>query len=223
LLNALTGKARAIVTDIPGTTRDFITGTITIRGVPINLTDTAGIRQPQNIIEQAGINLVWENLAHADLAVILFDGSRPLTPEDAEIAYGVAKKNCLVVINKTDLPASWDPDELKQLLPHDKIIKISAKFGLGISELKDAFLTCAGKDLSQHSDKVMITNMRHKLNLEKALACVQRAKNSLSAGMSPEFASCDLHDALDNLDEITGKKIHDEILEKIFSSFCIGK
>ena len=223
LLNALTGNKRAIVTDIPGTTRDFITGTINIRGIPVNLMDTAGIRKPQNIIEQAGIDLVWENLAHADLAVILFDGSKPLTQEDADLAAGLAKSNCLAAINKTDLPAAWEPEKINQLLPNIKIIKISAKFGLGINELKDALPASAGRDAGNDSDALMITNMRHKSALEKALSGVQRAKENISGGSSPEFAAVDLREALSSLDEITGKKINDEILEKIFSSFCIGK
>jgi tRNA modification GTPase len=223
LLNALTGKKRAIVTDIPGTTRDFITDTINIRGIPVNIMDTAGIRNPQNIIEKTGIDLVWENLARADLAVILLDGSNPLTKEDTEIFAEISPKNYLVVINKMDLPSSWAINEINQLLPNSKILKISAKFGTGINELKEAIVDNTGTDKAENAGVVMITNMRHKIALEKALDNIGRAKINIVGGMSPELTAFDLREALDNLDEITGKKIDDEILDKIFSSFCIGK
>ncbi len=223
LLNTLTGKKRAIVTDIPGTTRDFITDQINIRGMPVNLADTAGIRKPQDMIEKAGIDLVWENLAKADLAIIILDGSHPLTREDTEIFAAIATNNYLVAINKTDLPSAWEINEINQLLPGSKILKISAKFGTGIDELKNAIVDNTGTDKKESTGVVMITNMRHKLALEKALSNIQSVKENIVAGMSPEFPAFDLREALDNLDEITGKKIDDEILDKIFSSFCIGK
>ncbi|MGV8059569.1 MAG: tRNA uridine-5-carboxymethylaminomethyl(34) synthesis GTPase MnmE [Smithellaceae bacterium] len=225
LLNTLTGKKRAIVTDIPGTTRDFITGEINMRGIPVTLVDTAGIRKPQNIIEKAGIDLVWENLANADLAIILLDGSKPLTKEDTEIFAGISAKNYFVVVNKTDLPSAWEINELHHLLPEpqSKILKVSAKFGSGIDELKNAIVDNAGTDKEENAGQVMITSMRHKSALEKALGNIGNAKKNIVEGMSPEFTAFDLREALANLDEITGRKIDDEILGKIFSSFCIGK
>jgi tRNA modification GTPase len=223
LLNTLTGSTRAIVTEIPGTTRDFITGTVNIRGLPVNLTDTAGIRKPRNVIEKAGIDLVWENLGDADLIIILLDKSRPLTEEDREIITVAAKNKHLIVVNKTDLPASWEINEISRFLLDSKIMEISAKFGLGIDELKNAIADDAGKGKEENSGVVMITNMRHKLALEKAHGNIQKAKESIARGLSPEFAAFDLRKALDSLGEITGLKIDDEILDKIFSSFCIGK
>jgi tRNA modification GTPase len=223
LLNTLTGSTRAIVTDIPGTTRDFITGTVNIRGLPVNLTDTAGIRQPRNVIEKAGIDLVWENLGDADLIIILLDKSRPLTEEDRKIINVAAKNNHLIVVNKTDLPASWEINEISRFLPDSKIMEISAKFGLGIDELKNAIADDAGKGRQENSGAVMISSMRHKLALEKAHGNIRKAKESIARGLSLEFAAFDLREALDSLGEITGLKIDDEILDKIFSSFCIGK
>ncbi len=224
LLNTMTGKTRAIVTDIPGTTRDFIEGQINIRGIPINIIDTAGIRKPADIIEKAGIDLVWENLANADLAVILLDGSKPLTKEDSAIFTGISTNNYLVVINKSDLPSAWEINELhEQILSDSKILKISAKFGDGIDELKNAIADKNATNKEEDAGAVMITNMRHKIALEKALANISRAKENILSGVSPEFPAFDLREALDNLDEITGKKINEEILDKIFSSFCIGK
>lgn len=220
LLNTLAGRKRAIVTDIPGTTRDFITDQIHIRGIPVNLVDTAGIRQPQDIIEKEGIDLVWENLAAADLTIILLDGSRPLTADDKRIFAAVSSQNHLIVLNKTDLPAAW---EVTELTTESAVLKISAKFGTGINELKEAIVSGAGVAEEENSRTVLITNMRHKIALEKALDNIKRAKENTSSGTSPELTAFDLREALDNLDEITGKKVNDEILDKIFSSFCIGK
>ena len=224
LLNTLTGKKKAIVTDIPGTTRDLITDTINISGIPVNLTDTAGIREPQNVIEKEGINLVWESLADADVVIIILDGSKPLTNEDKVIIDKNRDGNIIAAINKIDLPSAWETDAIERLLPQGKkILKISAKFGAGLEELKNTIIDLSGGGDDKNIGGTMITNMRHKLAMEKAHKNIQAAKESIVGGMSPEFAAFDLREALDNLDEITGKKINDEILDKIFSSFCIGK
>jgi tRNA modification GTPase len=224
LLNTLTGKKKAIVTDIPGTTRDLITDTINISGIPINLMDTAGIREPQNVIEKEGIDLVWESLTDADVVIILLDGSKPLTNEDKVIIDKNRDSNIIAVINKIDLPPAWEIKAIERLLPQGKkILKISAKFGTGLDELKKTIIDLSGSGDDKNIGSLMITNMRHKLAMEKAHQNIEAAKESIEGGMSPEFAAFDLREALDNLDEITGKKINDEILDKIFSSFCIGK
>jgi tRNA modification GTPase len=224
LLNTLTGKKKAIVTDIPGTTRDLITDMINIRGVPVNLVDTAGIREPKDAIEKEGIKLVWENLANADVVIILLDGSKPLTVEDKEILQKNKNGNILIAINKTDLPPAWETRTIAGLLPQEgKILNISAKFGTGLEELKNIIVDSCLSVISIDAGDAMITNMRHKMALEKALTNILTAKNNILNGMSPEFTAFDLREALDNLDEITGRKINDEILDKIFSSFCIGK
>jgi tRNA modification GTPase len=224
LLNALTGRKKAIVTDIPGTTRDLITDTINIGGVPVNLTDTAGIREPQNLIEKEGINLVWENLAQADVIIVMLDVSKPLTDEDKIIIDKNKTGNVIAAINKTDLPKSWETETAEQLFPEKvKIHKISAKAGTGLEDLKNTIIDLSGSSENLDTGSVMITNMRHKLAIEKAYKNIQTAKESIEQGMSAEFAAFDLREALDNLDEITGKKINDEVLDKIFSSFCIGK
>lgn len=224
LLNALTGKKKAIVTDIPGTTRDLITGSINLQGLPVNITDTAGIRQPENIIEKTGIDLVWENMADADLIIVLLDGSKPLAREDREIFAATATKDRLVIINKTDLPSALNIAEISSIAPESKILQISAKFGRGIDELKEAIAaTNVSIDKEEISSTVMINNLRHKTAIEKALGNIQKARENIAGGMSPEFIAFELREALDHLDEVTGRKIHDEILDKIFSSFCIGK
>jgi tRNA modification GTPase len=223
LLNMLTGKTRAIVTDIPGTTRDFIESQITIQGIPVNIVDTAGIRIPEDIIEEAGIDLVWKNLACADLALILLDGSKPLTREDTDVFSGISSKKHLIVINKTDLPAAWNTNDLDHLLPGSNILCISSKIGTGIEALKEALIARTVHDQVENTGTVMIVNLRHKIALEKAYINIERAKENISRNVSMELTAFDLHEALDNLDEITGIKINDKILENIFSSFCIGK
>ncbi len=224
LLNALVGKKKAIVTDIPGTTRDLITDTINICGVPLNLTDTAGIRKPRNAIEKEGMDLVTENLAAADIVIIILDGSKPLTNEDKKIIDKNKKRNILVAVNKIDLPRSWETKKIESLiLQGTKIIEISAKFGRGLEELKDTVVAVSGENAEEKADEVMITNLRHKLALENIEKKIQAAKNSINGGLSPEFAAFELREALDHLDEITGKKINDDVLDKIFAGFCIGK
>jgi tRNA modification GTPase len=224
LLNALTGRKKAIVTDIPGTTRDLITDTIHIGGIPVNLMDTAGIREPQNLIEKEGISLVWESLADADVVIIMLDVSKPLTDEDRIIIDKNQSGNIIVAMNKIDLPPAWEMEANEHLLPPGaKMIHISAKAGTGLDHLKRTLIDLSGSDENINTGRAMITNLRHKLAIEKAYKNIQTAKESIVHGMSAEFAAFDLREALDNLDEITGKKINDEILDKIFSSFCIGK
>lgn len=225
LLNSLAGKKKAIVTDIPGTTRDLITETITINGLIVRLMDTAGIRKPGDAIEKEGIDLVWENMEQADVILILLDGSKPLTSEDRHILeqnkHYAAKT--IIAVNKSDLPAAWSPDQIPEILPHDiRLLKISAKFGDGLDDLKKALTDLAGPD-DHAGESGVITQLRHKLSLEKAKSCLTAAADCLNAGQSPEFASFELREALDALDEITGRKIQDDVLHKIFSSFCIGK
>ncbi|MEE9910174.1 MAG: tRNA uridine-5-carboxymethylaminomethyl(34) synthesis GTPase MnmE [Deltaproteobacteria bacterium] len=225
LLNNLLGRKKAIVTDIPGTTRDLITDTITLSGLSVHLTDTAGIRKPQDAIEKEGIDLVWEHLEQADVIIILFDGSQPLTEEDRQILEQNKNRPDKIILaaNKSDLPQAWSIGHLPGLpLPESGVIRISAKFGGGLDELRQAITdkTHTG-DIA--SDGGMITQLRHKQTLEKALARLRAAETCLHAARSPELAAFELREALDALDEITGQKIQDDILHKIFSDFCIGK
>lgn len=224
LLNKLTGRKKAIVTDIPGTTRDLITDTIVIDGVPIHLMDTAGIREPQNVIEQEGISLVWESLANADVVIVMLDISKPLADEDKIIIDKNQSGKIIAAVNKIDLPRAWETQAIEKLFSHEaKIMEISAKSGAGLEELKNAILDLSVSGESKKNEGAMIIHLRHKLAIEKACGNIQAAKESITRGMSSEFAAFDLREALDNLDEITGKKINDEVLDKIFSSFCIGK
>lgn len=224
LLNMLTGRKKSIVTDIPGTTRDLITDTIQIGGINVCLTDTAGIREPQNVIEQEGISLVWESIADADVIIIMLDVSQNISDEDKMIIQKNQSGKIIAAVNKIDLPHALDTNEIKAIFPSDtSILEISAKTGAGLEELKKTILGLSVSAERPKTDEAMIINLRHKLAIEKALGNIQTAQKSLTAGLSPEFAAFDLHEAIDHLDAITGRKISDEILDKIFSSFCIGK
>lgn len=224
LLNKLTGRKKAIVTDIPGTTRDLISDTINIGGIPVHLIDTAGIREPQNEIEKEGIDLVWQSLAEADVVIIMLDVSKPLTDEDNIIIGKNKTGNVIAAVNKIDLTSAWETETIKNLFAEKtKFLEISAKSGMGLEDLKKTIMDLSISDETESTGGAMIISLRHKLAMEKARNNVLNAKESVANGMSSEFAAFDLREALDNLDEITGKKINDEILDKIFSSFCIGK
>ncbi len=224
LLNALTGKKKAIVTDIPGTTRDLIADTVNIGGIPVHLMDTAGIREPQNAIEQEGIALVWEALTEADIVIVMLDVNKPLAEEDKIIIDKNKSGKIIVAVNKIDLPRSWETQNLeKRFPPQTRFLEISAKSGSGLEELKQTILDLSVDGETESTSGAIIANLRHKLAVEKSLKNILKAKESIASGLSAEFAAFDLREALDHLDEITGKKIDDEILDKIFSSFCIGK
>lgn len=224
LLNRLLGEKRAIVTAVPGTTRDFIEEIISIRGVPVKLTDTAGIREPQNIIEKEGITLVWEKLSQADVVIILLDGSEALTKEDKEIITKIQAKKFLLVINKADLPRALDERELNTFAP-DVIppIWISAKYGEGIAELRDAIHALTLNHAPDWHSTHIVSNVRHKIAIEKTADLLSKARESMINGLSPEFSAFDVREALESLGEIAGKTVTEEVLDRIFSTFCIGK
>ncbi len=224
LLNRLAGRKKAIVTDIPGTTRDLITETVTLDGTCVHLTDTAGIRPPSDAIEKEGIDLVWQQMEETDILLLLFDGSKPLTDEDFQILeqsqnYDV---KILTAVNKCDLPPAWNNRLPDHPLYGKPLLSLSAKFGDGLEDLKKA-ITGSTNPGEPPSEGVMITRLRHKLALEKALARLREAQNCLTTGQSSEFAAFELSEALNALDEITGKNVPEDVLSRIFSSFCIGK
>lgn len=224
LLNRLVGTKRAIVSHIPGTTRDFIHETAHIKGIPIRFIDTAGIRPPENAIEKESVELAWEQLSAADVVIIVLDGSGTLTSEDVEILGKNKNQKGVIAINKTDLPHRITEKSLPDLMPGAHPLWISAKYGDGITALKDAISDLIASHSQQHSTtNLMITNLRHKMAIEKAVHLTIQAQTSLLQGLSPEFAAMDIKEALDALGEVTGKTIHDDVLDKIFSTFCIGK
>jgi tRNA modification GTPase len=224
-LNSLLGHKRAIVTPIPGTTRDFIEETLQIGGIAVRLTDTAGIHPTEDVIEKAGIDLVWEQLAAADAVLVLLDGSMALTPDDCEIISKIQAKPMIPVINKSDLPQRLDERVLHALLPDTTppAIRISAKYGNGIDRLIDVIQEMFNAVPTEGTQEVMIADIRHKVALEGAVERMLRARDGLRDGLSPEFIALEVRDALDSLGEINGAAISEEVLDRIFANFCIGK
>ena len=223
LLNTLLGERRAIVTSIAGTTRDFIEEDISIEGIPVTLTDTAGIRKSAEPIEQEGMAFVWKKTLAADIVVILIDGSVTLTEDDLEIIDRNKGKQVLLVVNKSDLPPQIDGTELQKLAPDAEPLWISAKYGDGIPELKKRIVAeVAGSGDNTESD-VMLTHLRHKSTLEKTAVSLEEAQTSLASGKSPELAAFALKEALDHLGDIAGETTAEDVLDKIFARFCVGK
>jgi len=224
LLNRLLEENRAIVTSVPGTTRDFIEEVINIKGIPVKFVDTAGIRDVENVIEREGIRLVWEKVASADVVIILLDGSTNLTEEDIEVIEKNKGGFIIPVINKNDLSPKLKDSDLNKILPGFKPLRISAKYGDGIPALKEEIYTrTLQNNQGDLQPDVILTNLRHKIALEEAAGFLAKAKENVIQGCSPELAAFDVREALESLGEIVGETTNEEVLDRIFSTFCIGK
>lgn len=223
LLNSLLGEKRAIVTHLPGTTRDFIEEFINIKGFSVKLTDTAGLRAAENIIEAEGIALVREKLATADLVLVIIDGSADLTEEDRTIMAGLLGRNLLLVVNKNDLPQMLDMQQVRAILPEVGVLRISAKYGDGLDQLKEAIHRIVLDVSGNRHTEVMIANIRHKIALERTVAFLSQAREGANNNLPPELMAIDLRDALTSLSEIVARTTNEEILHEIFSRFCVGK
>ncbi|MDI6725887.1 MAG: tRNA uridine-5-carboxymethylaminomethyl(34) synthesis GTPase MnmE [Smithellaceae bacterium] len=223
LLNALLGERRAIVTPVAGTTRDLIEDTLEIGDMAMRIVDTAGIREGADLIEREGIELVRERLSTADMAVVVVDGSEEPQKEDLEIIEGNLRLPLVVFLNKSDLPQKVHPESFSTLAPGIVFIQGSAKLNHQVPELKEAIYNLIQQEKGEAQSSVMVTNLRHKLALEKADAFLQQARIALEEGISPELILLDLREAADALGEITGKILCDDVLDKIFSTFCVGK
>ncbi|RJQ51691.1 MAG: tRNA uridine-5-carboxymethylaminomethyl(34) synthesis GTPase MnmE [Nitrospiraceae bacterium] len=220
LLNALLEHDRAIVTEIPGTTRDVIEEYLNINGIPARIMDTAGIREVRDIAEREGVKRSIRAMEDADLVLLVLDGSEALHKTDLELAERSASKNTIFVINKTDLPRKINPKSGNVDL--SPIVHISAKSGTGLEELKNKITESITAGNTGSGD-ALVTNVRHARALEKALASVGSFISALPKKTSPEFLSVELRDALDAVGEIAGTTTPDDILNRIFSNFCIGK
>jgi tRNA modification GTPase len=223
LLNALLREDRAIVTPVPGTTRDVIEEGVNVRGIFLRLMDTAGLRQTKDAVEVEGVRRTRDRLAKADLAIWVVDGSEPLTPEDRDILTEVRHKRAVVAINKNDLPQRVDPQDLAGELPGVPLIPVSALHHLRIDSLEDAIRDRVLNGTSESSSEVLLSNLRHKQALERAREGLERALEANQRNFSPEFLSLDLGAALQALGEIVGETTSEDLLERIFNQFCIGK
>ncbi len=218
LFNQLAGSGRAIVTDIPGTTRDLVSELIDIEGIAITLVDTAGVHgRPQDAVEQEGIARARAAEAIADLAIVVLDRSRALQADDQALLASTANRPRLLIANKCDLLAVWHAAELQ-----GGGLEVSAKTGEGMDDLRRSIATVLSESERLH-DPPAVTNARHVDLLSMAGAALQRAAQAAADRTAEEFVAADLAEARALLEEVTGSRTPDDVLEEIFSKFCIGK
>lgn len=224
LFNSLLGHGRAIVTEVPGTTRDTITESIALDGVPVILTDTAGLRLSHDQIESIGIDKTRREAADSDLLIVVVDGAEPFTDEDREVMNDIASQPHIVAINKSDLPTFSATRASDEILAADqlRVVSVSAKTNGGLEALRTAILD-SFKNGDATAEGLLITNARHHDLLRGAVESVKASEELLKARVSEELILVGLHNALRFLGEITGETTSDEILGRIFSTFCIGK
>ena len=221
LLNTLLMENRAIVTDVPGTTRDVIEEYINIDGIPFKIIDTAGIRETEDVVEKIGVEKTKQKINEADLIILLLDISKKLESDDIEIIEYIKDKKSIIILNKTDLEEKLDIKSINNV-DIDNIIKISTLTGEGISELKERIKGLFFKGNISATD-ILVTNSRHKEALVRAEEKCKDALSTLEQGFSIDLASIDARGAWSNLGEITGETLEEDLLDKIFSEFCIGK
>ncbi len=218
LFNALLNANRAIVTALPGTTRDVLTERADIGGLSLSLIDTAGVRDTIDVVEREGVARSRATLRVADLVIVVLDRSRPLSSDDRDVLSSTANQRRLVVINKSDLPAALT---LEPQAPQEPL-ELSATTGAGVAELIEAIATALNAS-EPLRDTPLMTNTRHVALLERSRAALNRAATALTEGVPEEFPLLDLQEATHALQEITGRRTSDDLLRHIFERFCIGK
>ena len=223
LLNALLREARAIVTEIPGTTRDIIEEYVSIQGIPLRIIDTAGIRETQDIVERIGVERSKEFFNKADLIIFMLNASEPLTDDDLTIIGLIKNRQAIVLLNKTDLPMVLDEDHLKEIMPEKKMIKISLIDGKGLDELEAVIVELVYGGFVRSKDSSMVTNVRHKVALETAEKSIKDAIKAIGENLPLDFVEVDVKSCWESLGEITGETVGEDILDAIFANFCIGK
>ena len=222
LLNRMLGEERAIVTDIEGTTRDTLEENINWNGLSLKIIDTAGIRNTDDKVEQIGVNKAKEIAEGADLIIYVVDGSKDIDENDKEILEIIKNKKVIVLLNKTDIDRVVDIEQLNEI-PKEDIIEFSAKAGLGMDELEEKIKDKFYSGEITFNDQVYITNARHKEALENSYNSLLKVKESVDAGMPEDFYSIDLMDAYEQLGLIIGESVEDDLVNEIFSKFCMGK
>jgi len=224
LLNVLLKEERAIVTPIPGTTRDLIEEVLNINGIPVRLIDTAGLRKATDSIEEEGVKRAKERVAESDFILLMVDGSRPIDIDDLEIFEEVKGKKKVVVMNKKDLPSVISPKEMKGRFQGDPIVSISALKNKGIEGLKEAIYTLLiHREVRPSPEYLIIANIRHKKALDQVKESLSNTLKGLEKGTSLEFIAFEMRSALEALGEVVGETTPEEVLNRIFEQFCVGK
>ena len=222
LLNVLLGEDRAIVTNIAGTTRDVLEEHIQLRGISLNIMDTAGIRNTEDVVEQIGVDKARSYAEEADLIIYVVDASVPLDDNDIEIIHMIQNKKAVILLNKSDLSTVINKKELKVWI-NKPMIEISTKEETGIHELEETLEHMFYKGEISFNNEVYITNVRHKKALQDAYASLEKVKESIENQMPEDFFTIDLMDAYESLGSITGETVGEDLVNEIFSKFCMGK
>ena len=224
LLNLMVGEDKAIVTDVAGTTRDILEENISLHGISLNIVDTAGIRSTDDIVEKIGVDKAKKIASEADLIIYVVDSSVDFDENDFEIIDMIQNKKCIVLLNKSDLKQKITEKDLQDKLNRDTIIiKTSTKENTGIDEFEDTVKKMFFKGDINLNDELIITNMRHKEKLIDAYESLKQVKKSLEDRMPEDFYSIDLMSAYSSLGAIIGEEVEDDLVNEIFSKFCMGK
>ena len=223
LLNVLSGHERAIVTDIEGTTRDILEEQIKLGGLSLNVIDTAGIRTTDDVIEKIGVDRAWEYAMNADLIIYVVDASKELDENDDKILDLIRNKNTIILLNKSDLDTVITAGMMKERAGNIPVISVSAKEEQGIRELEEMVKEMFLKGEISFNDQIYITNVRQKNALSDALESMKKVIQSIDDGMPEDFYSIDLMDAYESFGSITGESVGEDLVNEIFSKFCMGK
>ena len=223
LLNVLSGHERAIVTDIEGTTRDILEEQIKLGGLSLNVIDTAGIRTTDDVIEKIGVDRAWEYAMNADLIIYVVDASKELDENDDKILDLIRNKNTIILLNKSDLDTVVTAGMMKERAGNIPVISVSAKEEQGIRELEEMVKEMFLKGEISFNDQIYITNVRQRNALSDALESMKKVIQSIDDGMPEDFYSIDLMDAYESLGSITGESVGEDLVNEIFSKFCMGK
>lgn len=223
LLNALSKTDRAIVTDIPGTTRDILEEQISVRGIPLQIVDTAGIRETEDVVERIGVERSRSALEDADLVLFMLDASRELADTDRDLLRHVKGKPALILLNKLDLPRKISADSIRELASGALIIEMSVKEGQGIARLEQEVERMFLSGGIEGKEAAYVSNARHIALLEKSKRQLEEAIQSAESGMTLDLVAVEIRDAWETLGEVIGEAVGEDLLDQIFSQFCLGK
>ncbi len=223
LMNALLRESRAIVTDIPGTTRDVLEEFINVKGVPLRIIDTAGIRQTEDVVEKIGVERSKEFFNKADLIVFVINAAEPLTEEDESIIELLEGRKALIVVNKVDLPRVVDQDQLEERLPNQTFVYTSMMDDNGIEDVENTIAEFVFGGHVIRKENAYVSNIRHINALERTQTALNAAINAVDGMMPYDFIEVDTKDAYAFLGEISGDTVEDDLVTRIFSNFCLGK
>jgi small GTP-binding protein domain len=223
LLNVFVRSEKAIVTDIAGTTRDVIEEFVNVKGVPLRLIDTAGIRDTEDEVERIGVTRSKKEIEQAELVLLVFDQSQELTDEDFELLHLTENKERLIILNKMDLIQKLDVEKLLEKVDPNSVISVSITENTGINEVENAIVELFFEGKTGEKDATYISNIRHISLLEQSIQSLEEVINGIELGMPVDLVQIDLTRAWDLLGEVTGDSVQDELITQLFSQFCLGK